>query len=249
MDIKKSIDTTKKEFERSFAENNYYNLQTQDDQHLELILDSLSIKNEYRILDLGTGSGYLAFPIALKYPKCNIVGLDIVEKTLSLNAKKAQENRLSNLRFESYDGLKLPFDDESIDVIVTRYVLHHFPVIDFAFQEIVRVLKKGGQLFISDPTRNDEDVVGFVDNYMKMKPDGHIKFYSEDEFVELARSVGFNLENSYKTEIRFPRKVDEGYKLLISKVDERIVEGYQIKIFNNEIYIKEQVLNLSFVKN
>lgn len=31
-------------------------------------------------------------------------------------------------------------------------------------------------LFLSDPTPNDDDTEGFVDAYMKMKKDGHIKF-------------------------------------------------------------------------
>ena len=189
MDIKQIINSTRIEFEKSFAENKYYSSQTQDDKQLELILKSLRIDNGYRVLDLGTGSGYLAFPIANRYPNSYVIGLDIVQQALHMNRQKTQDNGMKNIRFESYDGLTLPFDDSSIDIVVSRYAVHHFPTIEYAFQEIARVLKRGGQLFVSDPTPNEEDNIGFVDAYMKIKPDGHNKFYRYDEFVTLGMGV------------------------------------------------------------
>ena len=41
MDIKESIIATKKGFEESFAAGEFYNKQTQDEQHLNAILDFL----------------------------------------------------------------------------------------------------------------------------------------------------------------------------------------------------------------
>ncbi len=43
-----------------------------------------------KILDLGTGTGYFAFAIAQKHSQIEIVGLDIVEKTLLMNQRKAE---------------------------------------------------------------------------------------------------------------------------------------------------------------
>ena len=78
-----------KGFEESFSSGEFYNRQTQDDSHLEQILDFLPITERMRILDLGTGSGYLSFPIAKAHRDCEIIGLDIVEK--ALEAKKAKQ--------------------------------------------------------------------------------------------------------------------------------------------------------------
>ena len=249
MDIKQSIDITRREFEKRFAENKFYSRQTQDEEHLKLILDSLKIDNGYKVLDLGTGSGYLSFPIASRYPNCYVIGLDIVEQAMNMNRQKVQVSGLKNIRFESYDGLVLPFNDSSIDSIVSRYTIHHFPNIEYAFQEMARVLKRGGQLFVSDPTPNEEDTIGFVDAYMKIKPDGHNKFYRYDEFVTLGMGVGLSIDNSFRTEIRFPRKEVYKYSGLLSQVDKCMLENYNIQIVNDEIYITEQVLNLSFIKN
>ena len=59
MNIEESIKATKEGFEASFAQGTFYNKQTQDFEHLQAILDFLPIKPGMKILDLGTGSGYL----------------------------------------------------------------------------------------------------------------------------------------------------------------------------------------------
>ena len=88
-----------------------------------------------KVLDLGCGSGYLTFPIAKENPEAMILGLDIVTKTLENNAAEAKKDSLYNLEFKSYDGSRFPFEDETFDLIVTRYVLHHFPDIKQSMKE------------------------------------------------------------------------------------------------------------------
>lgn len=67
MDIKESINDTRKSFEESFATGDFYNRQTQDSEHLEKILGIVRISDGMRILDLGTGRGYLESDI--RFPK------------------------------------------------------------------------------------------------------------------------------------------------------------------------------------
>lgn len=45
-------------FEASFEAAAFYNKQTQDKEHLELILNALDLNDEMKVLDLGTGLGY-----------------------------------------------------------------------------------------------------------------------------------------------------------------------------------------------
>ncbi len=72
-DIESSIMATKQGFENSFSSGDFYNKQTQDEQHLKNILDFLPINADMKILDLGTGSGYLSFPIAKKYSNISVI--------------------------------------------------------------------------------------------------------------------------------------------------------------------------------
>ncbi len=245
---KNSIEKTKRGFEESFATGAFYNRQTQDEKHLELILSMLELKPGSKVLDLGTGTGYLAFPIAERNEVVQVVGLDIVEKALEKNCIRATEKKLENLEFVSYDGISFPVEDGTYDLVVSRYALHHFPDIQNTFREIKRILKVDGSVFIADPCPNEDDKERFVDAYMQMKKDGHIKFYTKKEWQQLGQTVGLTLEKSVETSIRFPKKRDTaiGFDDLIKSYDRKVIENYDLEVVDDEIWITEKVNNLLF---
>lgn len=250
MDIENSTMATKQGFEYSFSSGDFYNKQTQDEHHLKSILDFLPFKAEMKILDLGTGSGYLSFPIAKKYPNISVIGLDIVEKALDVNRFKAKEENVQNISFITYDGIDFPFADHEFDMVISRYALHHFPNIQKSISEVSRVIKQEGFFFISDPTPNVNDTSRFVDGYMQLKKDGHIKFYTEDEWLQICGKYGLHFKESFDSTIRFPRKKDTacGFDELLRKHEKEIVESYELEVVGNEIYITEQVHNILFYK-
>lgn len=247
---KKSIEATKERFEESFSDGEFYNKQTQDEKHLNDILEFLPIQSGMRILDLGVGSGYLSFAIAKKYPDTKVIGLDIVEKALESNRKKASEYKLNNISFVNYGGTDFPFNDKSFDMVISRYALHHFPMITASIAEVSRVLKWEGYLFISDPTPNANDSQRFIDAYMKLKKDGHIKFYTSEEWINICKKSDLKPMGSFLSSIRFPKKKDTayGFEELINKYNKEVVDGYNLEILEDEIYVTEQVNNLLFHK-
>ena len=250
MDIKESINDTRKGFEESFATGDFYNRQTQDSKHLEKILGIVRISDGMRILDLGTGRGYLSFPIAKNNPGCEVIGLDIVNATLEANRVRATDEGIKNLSFVNYDGIDFPFEEDSFDLVVTRYALHHFPDIEHSIGEVSRVLKNGGMLFISDPSPNEGDTERFVDDYMRLKKDGHIRFYTKDEWTDICSRSGLHITDYFERDIRFPKKKDTafGYEEVLRKHDKTVIDSYDLVETETELYITERVCNVLFVK-
>lgn len=246
-----SIAAAKQGFEASFEEAQYYNKQTQDEKHLLAILEAIDVKPGMKILDLGCGSGYLTFPIAQKNERADVIGLDIVANTLKSNNEKREQQELTNLEFVAYDGIVYPFENNTFDLVVTRYALHHFPQIKNSMREIARVLKQGGRLFISDPRPNACDTSGFVNDYMQLKKDGHIKFYAMDEWVSICKDCGLRLTAAFDSSIRFPKKKDtaHGYEEVLARHDKSIIDSYELTETDEEIWITEQVNNLTFEKD
>ena len=245
-----SIEAARAGFEASFEESNFYNKQTQDENHLNNILKTINIKPGMKILDLGCGSGYLTFPIAQNNEKAYVVGLDIVTDTLERNAVKAQEMDIKNLEFISYDGITFPFEDNSFDLVVTRYALHHFPEIKKSIHEVARVLRSDGLFFVSDPRPNDCDITRFVDEYMQLKKDGHIKFYTKDEWMQICGENNMHLIQSFDSEIRFPKKKSTaaGFEEVLARHEKSIIDSYHLTQTEDEIWVTEQVNNLLFQK-
>ena len=70
---------------------------------------------------------------------------------------------------------------------------------------------------MSDPAPNDDDTEHFVDEYMQMKKDGHIKFYTQDEWKEIAGLSGLKFLDGFDLNINllFKKQSNFGMPTLI----------------------------------
>lgn len=187
--IEDEVQKAKESFENVLLNEKYSKI-IKDDGHLNLLLSMLPIEHGNTILDVGTGSGYLAFPLAQGNKGCQVIGLDIAEKVIKQNQIKAEENHIENIQFCSFDGIHYPFEKESVDVITTRYAFHHFPDVRKAVNQLAGLLRKNGKILISDPIRKLSDENRIIDQFMKIKGDGHIGFYTVEEIQELFSEFG-----------------------------------------------------------
>ena len=91
-----------------------------------------------RALDLGTGTGEGAFAIARRFPRAEVVGVDLADAMLAEAARKTPPEVAERVRFENGDASALAFPDASFDLVA------HANMIPF-FDELTRVLAPGGQ--------------------------------------------------------------------------------------------------------
>lgn len=243
-----NIKQARDSFNRIIDNKRYANI-IKDDKHLSALMHLLEDGNYRKILDIGTGTGYLAFPLAEKFPASIVYGIDIAETIIEKNNENVKEKGLSNLFFRAFDGLKYPFEDESFDLIVTRYAFHHFPNVEDAIQQMNRILVKGGMVLVSDPMRNDKDVNGIIDEYMRVKKDGHIQFYSANELDELFLSSGFVKEKQLITNMKFPFASRPEYVKVYDKTNDEDKLMYDIVNENGIVWVKHiNVGNTIYVK-
>ena len=94
-----------------------------------------------RLLDLGAGAGNSHDRLSRILPNIDYTGLDIE------SSPEVARRARSDLRFVTYDGETIPFDDAYFDAIFCKQVLEHVRRPDAVVSEVARVLKPGG-LFI-----------------------------------------------------------------------------------------------------
>jgi SAM-dependent methyltransferase len=97
-----------------------------------------------RCLDAGTGSGRYAVAMALH--GAEVIGCDISQTGLAVARERA--DAIPNLTFKQGSVLDLPFADASFDFVCCAGVLHHTPSIERGLDELTRVLRPGGKLFL-----------------------------------------------------------------------------------------------------
>lgn len=108
------------------------------------------INNCKKILDLGCGPGKF-LPSLARYG--NVIGLDLFPLDYDRSAKKEIKS-FKNVDLIKGDIEKLPFLNNSVDLIIAADVLEHIPNVRQALEEILRTLKPEGSLIISIPTEN-----------------------------------------------------------------------------------------------
>jgi glycosyltransferase involved in cell wall biosynthesis len=130
------------------------------------------------ILDLGCGTG-LFMKEAKNLGYKNVIGLDVS----SYAVNKARKNGLNAY---SYDGKKIPFDNNYFGTIFCYQVIEHIPRVEanYLLKECSRVLKQGGKLLLFSPAE-------YAQSY-NVDPT-HINFYPIEHFKDTIIDSGFRI--------------------------------------------------------
>lgn len=140
-------------------------------------IDSLNLKSDEDLLDVGCGRGLLLVAAARRLSNGRAVGVDLwrSEDQSGNNPEETRKNAEAEGVFDKIelftaDFREMPFDDASFDVVVSSWAIHNVPDKDGraqAIKEIVRVLRPGGRLMLVD--------IGPVGEYVRTLLDSGIK--------------------------------------------------------------------------
>ena len=111
----------------------------------ENIRSYLSDKNYSKLLDIGSGTGYLIDMLS-KERDAEFIGLDLSPEMI----KQAESKNIKNAKFVEGRSDNLPFENDSFDIVTCSQSFHHYPETDKPMQEAKRVLKPGGLYILSD---------------------------------------------------------------------------------------------------
>src|SRR3984885_328566 len=116
----------------------------------ELICKAGRVGSGLRILDVGRGFGGTIAHLNERLTGCELVGLNIDERQLSLARQSVTARPGNTVRFVQGDACALPFKDGAFDVVLAVECIFHFPSRRTFFSEAKRVLRPGGTLALSD---------------------------------------------------------------------------------------------------
>jgi arsenite methyltransferase len=109
------------------------------------------------VLDLGSGGGLDVFLAAQRVGAMGrVIGVDSSAEMVAKAAEAATKNGYTNVVFKVGRMEHLPLDDESIDVVISNCVVNHASDKLAIFKELVRCLRPGGKLIVTDLVTDGE---------------------------------------------------------------------------------------------
>jgi ubiquinone/menaquinone biosynthesis C-methylase UbiE len=172
------------------------------------VLSLIEFKENINFLDIGCGTGWALGQAALSVENSStFYGVDMSPRMIEKATDNFKDKK--NFHFIQSNAESIPLEDNLFDIIICTNSFHHYLHPAKAMEEIYRLLKESGKIYILDPTA-DFWLVKVIDILIRILEPQHVKIYSSNEFKELMLRAGLKYKG-YKI-IKQQQKVQIGEK-------------------------------------
>jgi SAM-dependent methyltransferase len=134
------------------------------------------------VLDVGCGNGFIAHHLSAILSS-RVIGIDVMEATQA------------PIDYRRYDGVHIPLAEQSVDVVLLCYVLHHAHDVSTLLTEIKRVLRPTGLAVIYEdiPDSLWDRFICWTHNLKWRKRSGACTFRDEVGWRSVFEAAGFEI--------------------------------------------------------
>jgi len=140
-----------------------------DPERIDRLLKVTGASPDERVLEVATGPGHVAFGFA--DVRADVVGIDLTEAPLEIATARKSDEGVDNVAFLRGDAYALPFAEDTFDVVVCRYALHHIEDPVAVLQRMIRVCRPGGTVAVEDLVVSEHTRRGNYQNAFERRRD------------------------------------------------------------------------------
>lgn len=160
---------------------------------LDAMLATARLASGALVLDAGCGAGHTGVAFAPQVG--HVIAYDLTDSMLEQVMILAEDKGITNLETQRGDVEALPYDDNYLDAVVTRYSAHHWPDPQQALYEFARVTQPGGVLMLSDIVAPAEPM---ADSYLQtlevLRDPSHVRDHSISQWQAMMEAAGYTVE-------------------------------------------------------
>ena len=154
---------------------------------LELMFELSDPQIDDNVLDVACGPGIIACEFANNVN--HVTGIDITPAMIEEAINLQRERKIDNVGWKLGDVTRLPFEDDSFSLVVTRYSFHHLIEPKQVLAEMTRVCKPNGKLLIIDVTP-DKDKIEAYNGVEKLRDSSHTGALTFEKLKVLMHEAG-----------------------------------------------------------
>lgn len=186
----------------------------------------LNLQRDQEVLDVGCGIGGSAFYMANTF-HAHVLGLDLSTNMINFALRAYENSKTSQVQFEVSDATKREFPAERFDAVYSRETILHIEDKKALFQKILRWLKPGGQLLVTDyccsPGEHSEQ-------FKKYLQERQYHLIDVENYGQILREVGFEAVTAEDRTAQFGQIIEKELKNFEQSKDEFV------KDFSSEDY-------------
>ena len=177
------------------------------------------------ILDIGTGPGRLPIEIAKQVENVKLFGIDLSEDMVKIANRNADRDGVRDrVEFRVRSAYDTGFENNSIDLVVSTGTIHHLSKPLVAFNEIYRILKRGGEAWLFDG-RKDVTRAEFEETVRSLGIEEDIPMP-----LQIIERIWPRIHVGYKTEVFYSGKIGKAIKESLFEKYAITAEGAFIRI-------------------
>jgi ubiquinone/menaquinone biosynthesis C-methylase UbiE len=180
----------------------------------EKLADMLALQGDEQILDLATGTGRVARPVAKRLKKGRIFGVD--QALAMLDIGHQHEDAIPHYYQSAGEADALPFRSNSFDRGFVSFSLHHFRNPAGVVQEVLRVLKNGARFVVLDPVIEEaKDAVDValeakINQVFRRTHGDDFRFHTAASIQRLLSKAGFRIPRTNLVSFSFNQEGMDG---------------------------------------
>ena len=156
---------------------------------LEALAELARTWPQARVLDMGCGGGHATYTVAPHAE--SVIAYDLSPEMLSVVAAAAKERGLANVTTRQGRAERLPFEDASFDLVVSRLSAHHWQDAAAGVREAARVLAPGGTFCLIDIVSPGTPLADtFLQAIELLRDVSHVRDYSRAEWEKMIAAAG-----------------------------------------------------------